>query len=184
MPCSSAWAPSTKYPDWSLPVTVKDMTALRDLLTAPTRCAYPDSEEHVRLLHDQTATRQGILDGLTWLKTCAEQDPDATIVVYYSGHGWVDEATGRYYLIPHDVEPFDLQGSALAADEFNDALRAIPAKRLLVFIDSCHAEGMATAKEIAPVKLPPRLCQERAACRRVGSLAGGRRACRLHLIAR
>ncbi len=144
-----------KYPDWSLPVTVKDMTALRDLLTAPTRCAYPDSEEHVRLLHDQTATRQGILDGLTWLKTCAEQDPDATIVVYYSGHGWVDEATGRYYLIPHDVEPFDLQGSALAADEFNDALRAIPAKRLLVFIDSCHAEGMATAKEIAPGKLPP-----------------------------
>ena len=36
-------------------------------------------------------------------------------MVYYSGHGWVDEATGRYYLIPHDVEPFDLQGSALAA---------------------------------------------------------------------
>ena len=31
-----------KYPDWSLPVTVKDMTALRNLLTDPTRCAYPD----------------------------------------------------------------------------------------------------------------------------------------------
>ena len=61
------------------------------------------------------------------------------------------------------MEPFDLTGSALPAQDFNDALRAIPAKRLLVFIDACHAEGMATAKDPAqdpdktapPLKLPP-----------------------------
>ena len=53
------------YDKWSLPVTVVDMTALRDLLVEPTRCAYPPGEEHVRLLHDQGATRSAILDGLT-----------------------------------------------------------------------------------------------------------------------
>lgn len=142
------------YDPWSLPVTVKDMRALRDLLVDSARCAYPDEAEHVRLLHDQGATRQAILAGLDWLKQCAQRDPDATIVVYYSGHGWLNEANGRYYLIPHDVEPFDLAGSALAATDFNDGLRGIPAKRLLVFIDSCHAEGMASAKVGMPVRLP------------------------------
>ena len=67
-------------------------------------------------------------------------------MVYYSGHGWLDDSTGKYYLIPHDVEPFDIPNSALAADTFKQALQEIPAKRLLVIIDSCHAAGMASAK--------------------------------------
>ncbi len=143
-----------EYPKWSLAATVSDMKGLHALLIDPARCAYPDNREHVRLLHDQTATRQSILDGLDWLTACATQDPDATIVVSYSGHGWLDQETARYYLIPYDVDPFDLPRSALAADDFQAALRAMPAKRLLVFIDSCHAEGMAAAKETVPIKLP------------------------------
>ena len=153
------------YPKWSLPVTVKDVQALRSILTDADLCAYPDDDAHVRLLHDATATRGGILDGLAWLEARAAADAEATVVVYYSGHGWLDGSTGRYYLIPHDVEPFDVPGSALPAQAFTTGLRRIPARRLLVFVDSCHAEGMAAAKEAASardepvVKLPPGLAQ-------------------------
>jgi uncharacterized caspase-like protein len=71
-------------------------------------------------------------------------------VVFYSGHGWIDDSTGRYYLLPHVVEPFDLAASALPATALTDALRKVPARRLLVFVDSCYAAGMATARETMP----------------------------------
>ena len=85
---------------------------------------------------------------------------DATAVIFYSGHGWLDQDTGRYYLIPHDTKPHDIPSSALAGEDFSAALRGVKARRLLVVIDSCHAEGMATSKEAAkPVDLPPGLIQ-------------------------
>jgi hypothetical protein len=146
---------STKYPDWSLPVTVKDAQTLQRALTNPDLCAYPAGAEHVRLLHDGQATQAAILEGLAWLGERTTADPEATAVVYYSGHGWLDESTERYYLIPHDIRPFDIPGSALAAEAFTEGLRALPARRLLVIIDSCHAEGMATAKEPQSTDLPP-----------------------------
>ena len=137
----------TADPAWSLPVTVKDVQAIQRLLTDPERCAYPDNEQHVRRLCNAEAARQGILDGLAWLTRQAAADPEATVVIYYSGHGWLDAFTGRYYLIPHDVMPADIPGSALSADDFSAALHGVPAQRLLVFVDSCHAEGMASAKD-------------------------------------
>lgn len=142
------------YPKWSLPVTVKDMQALRSILTDSNLCAYPDDDQHIRLLHDAGATRQAILDGLAWLKKQATADKEATAVVYYSGHGWLDQSTDHYYLIPHDIEPVNLPGSALAAQDFTEALRQVVARRLLVFVDGCHAAGMATAKDEPSVKLP------------------------------
>lgn len=147
------------YSSWSLPVTVKDAEALKGLLTDPDLCAYPDDAKHVRLLHDGTATRQGILEGLAWLQERVAADGAATAVIYFSGHGWLDGQTERYYLIPSDTKPFDIPGSAVAAEEFTVVLRQITAERLLVFIDSCHAEGMATAKDEPVADLPPNFSQ-------------------------
>jgi uncharacterized caspase-like protein len=150
----------TAYSPWSLPVTVKDLQAVRNVLTDPALCGYPDDDKHVRLLHDQAATRAAILDGLAWLKAQAAADMEATAVVFYSGHGWLDQATGRYYLIPHDAKPHNIPGSALSGEDFTAALREVKARRLLAVIDSCHAQGIATSKEAAtPVDLPPGLTQ-------------------------
>jgi len=140
---------------YSLPVTVKDVQALRKILIDPNLCAYPNDGQHIRLLHDAGATRTAILDGLAWLKKQVAANPESTVVIYYSGHGWLDQSTDRYYLIPHDID-FDISASALSAAEFNDALRQIQSQRLLVIIDCCHAQGMAAAKAgKADLKLPP-----------------------------
>jgi hypothetical protein len=143
-------------PQFSLPVTVKDMEALRAVLVNPDLCAYPDTDQHIRLLHDQDATRQGILDGLAWLQERAIADPSATVIVYYSGHGWLDTTSQRYYLIPHDFDAYDWRNTALNAEAFNTALRAIAAKRLLVILDCCHAAGMASPKDSVPAPRLPR----------------------------
>ena len=134
------------FQPWSLPVTVRDAQAMQACLLDPSLCAYPADEGHVRLLHDDAATRRAVLDGLAWLAACAQADAEATVVVYFSGHGLQDESSGRYFLLTHDTFPHDLPGSALTAVELTAALRAIHARRLLVVIDSCHAEGMATSK--------------------------------------
>lgn len=147
---------ATSYSSWSLPTTVNDILAFKTILTSPNLCAYPDNKQHVRLLHDGHATRHAILDGLAWLKTQTANNPETTVIVYYSGHGWLDSSTDSYYLIPHDADPLDPVNSALSAQDFNNALHQIDSQRLLVIIDSCHAEGMATAKNHrANVKLPP-----------------------------
>lgn len=135
------------YSKLSLPVTVKDTQAIYAALIDPKLCAYPDDQKHIRVLNNKDATKAGILDGLKWLKEKAESDPKATIFIYYSGHGLLKEDSNSYYLLQHDIDPFDLSGSALSAESFIDGLRQINSERLLVVIDSCHAAGMATSKD-------------------------------------
>nr|MBW4590028.1 HEAT repeat domain-containing protein [Aetokthonos hydrillicola CCALA 1050] len=137
------------YPNRSLPVTVKDIQALKSILVNSNLCGYLNDNDHLRLLFGQEATKQKILDGLNWLKQQAENDPEATILIYYSGHGYLHEYTDEYYLIPYDTT-VSITKSALPAKTFKEALQQITSKRLLVIIDSCHAAGMATSKDEEP----------------------------------
>ncbi|NJS16195.1 MAG: hypothetical protein HC787_02820 [Nostocaceae cyanobacterium CSU_2_110] len=57
----------------SLPVTVKDIQALKSLLTDSKLCGYIDN--NIRLLYNETATKEKILENLTWLKQQAENEP-------------------------------------------------------------------------------------------------------------
>ena len=140
--------------DWSLPVTVKDMQALRSVLTDPLMCGYHDDSAHIKLLHDHDATKQAILDGLGWLAEQTSADDEATAIVFYSGHGGLDQNTGSYFLLPHETDPSNIASSVLFAEAFTEALRSVTAKRLLVFFDCCHAAGMATSKDGIFLNLP------------------------------
>ncbi|MBD2433581.1 MULTISPECIES: hypothetical protein [Fischerella] len=68
----------TAEPEYSLPVTVKDVQALKAVLIDPNLCAYLDDAEHIRLLQNEQTTRSGILAGLAWLKEKAAANPEAT----------------------------------------------------------------------------------------------------------
>ena len=134
----------SQYEKLSLPVTVKDTQAIYGVLIDRDLCGYP--QEQIRVLNNAEATRDEILQGLSWLKGKVESDREATAIIYYSGHGWVDKSDNRYYLLQHDVKPSKLAASALSAEVFTNAIREIEAEKLLVVIDSCHAAGMATSK--------------------------------------
>ena len=51
---------------FSLPVTVKDVQALKAVLIDPNLCAYLDDAEHICLLQNEQTTRSAILAGLRW----------------------------------------------------------------------------------------------------------------------
>ncbi len=135
-----------KYTQWSLPVTAKDILAVREVLIGPNLCGYYNDDEHIRLLCNDMATKAAIMDGLQWLQSIADRDPAATIIVYYSGHGWLNPVDGNYYLIPHDVKPHKIADSAVAGRDFTRALQAIKSQKLLVILDCCHAQGVTAAK--------------------------------------
>ena len=130
-----------------LPIVAKDIAALAQVLSHPERCAYPT--ENVKVLQGTESTRAGILAGLSWLRDKIKSDPNATAVVYYSGHGHCDDAVqpSEYYLLPYDTDEEQLRLRSLPAKDFAREIEAIQPQRLLVLLDCCHAGG-ADAKDI------------------------------------
>jgi hypothetical protein len=64
-----------------------------------------------------------------------------------------------YYLLPHGYDVERLSETAISGAEFTEKLRAIPARKLLVLLDCCHAGGIGDAKapglELTKSPLPP-----------------------------
>jgi hypothetical protein len=140
-----------------LPNTVDDAVGVADILRDTARCAYPP--DHVHLLTGESASREHILAVLDALSEST--DPGSAVLVYFSGHGYqVASPTGQfYYLMPYGYDLNRLFQTAVSGAEFTGRLRAIPAQRLLVLLDCCHAGGVGEAKapglELAKSPLPP-----------------------------
>lgn len=132
-----------------LPVTIDDAQGVADLLRDPARCAYPSG--HVQLLTGENARRDHILTALDTLAEQAQADSEATMIVYFSGHGL---ETPDYYLMPFGYNQADLHKTAISGGEFTERLRAIQAKKLLILLDCCYAGGQAEAKALPVVKSP------------------------------
>ncbi len=128
---------------------VDDATAIAGVLTDPVRGGY--RREHVRVLTDGDATRVGLVEALAALGR--ETDDDSTVFVYFSGHGGRVEhgAWAGEYLLPVDaVYPDDesLAASAVSGDQFTTALAAMPARKVVVVFDCCHAGGVGRARDV------------------------------------
>ena len=82
----------------NVPISVKDAKEISATLTNEDYCGYP--LDQVKVLHDSTATREGILDSLAELAN--KVTADDTVTIFYCGHG--DYGTdGEYYLISYDA---------------------------------------------------------------------------------
>jgi len=138
----------------SLPVTMKDAVGVQEILCDAGRGAY--KWDHVELLVAEEANRDYILKGLDQLAQYAADDPEATVIVYFSGHGGMSPS---YHLVPWGYNPADLPRTAISGSEFTDKLKLIKSKKLLVLLDCCHAGGMTDAKATQFVKspLPPEI---------------------------
>ena len=126
-----------------LAVTVKDATALQELLIDKNRAAYPP--EQVELLTEAKADRQGILDAFDRLIDRVANDQEATVLVYFSGHGGRVEHSGipnEYYLVPYGYNPDQRAETAVSGQEFTSRIKDIQARKLIVLLDCCHAGGM------------------------------------------
>ena len=137
-----------------LPTTISDANGLANILQDPERCAYPD--EQVQLLTGDGATRSHIIAALEKLATTT--NAESTVLIYFSGHGYqITKPFKSYYLMPHGYDAEDLPETAISGSEFIDLLRDIPAQKLLVMLDCCHAGGLSDISgfQIDKAPLPP-----------------------------
>ncbi len=128
----------------NLPATIRDVQALADILTDPARCAY--HRDNVQTLIGEQAIADNIRTAFISLAHSAS--PESTVLVYFSGHGGRAFKNGQWrtYLCPREADPDDLAHTAISGDEFSTRLAAIPARKLLVMLDACHAAGSAELK--------------------------------------
>jgi len=137
-----------------LPSTVDDAKGFAKILKDPERCAYPESQ--VQVLTGEQASRANIITALETLASTT--NAESTVLVYFSGHGYqLSGAIKSYFLMPHGYDSKDLSETAISGSEFVGLLKGIPAQKLLVLFDCCHAGGLSDLEgfQIAKAPLPP-----------------------------
>lgn len=134
--------------------SVKDAQKLYDILTNTEKAGYPTVQ--VQLITEGAATKKGILNAFNKLRTQVDAHPEATVFVYYSGHGgqFVENDTSQYYLVPNDYSYNDYT-TYISKKEFSLLIDAIPARKMILIFDCCHAEGFKdTTKGIGRPHIP------------------------------
>lgn len=86
------------------------------------------------LLTDEKATRATILDELSRLNACSEDD---VVVISFSGHG-----APSHQIVTYDADLRDLENSCLSLNSLARSLSSIPARRLICILDCCFSGGM------------------------------------------
>ncbi len=110
-----------------LKTAVNDARAVAKLLT-------DDYGFDTKLLVD--ATRGDIFTELGRLR--AKLTPDDNLLIYYAGHGILDEIGQQGYWLPVDAEN-DIQTNWISNSDITTTLRAIRANHVMVVADSCYS---------------------------------------------
>lgn len=106
--------------------------------------------KNIILLKEEDATREGIEVSFQSLASKIKSDPKASVFVYFTGHG--KSHKGNFFLIPYDFSIEQLENNitdsnALLANDFANYVQSLTAKKCLVVLDCCHAEGMLANKK-------------------------------------
>jgi len=126
------------YQKWPrLQTAVKDATVLRDLLVT----RYGFNKKNVILRTDRKASRQQINRDLRYL--ALSMRPDDNLLIYYAGHGQLDDLTGDGYWVPAEGAMKD--PSTWVANSYIKAILSsekVQAKNVVVIADSCYSGSM------------------------------------------
>ncbi|MBV8380500.1 MAG: caspase family protein [Paucibacter sp.] len=89
-------------------------------------------------LYDKDATRAGIL---AQLRALGATHPDDVVVVYLAGHG--DTIGDDWFFVPYEVTQPEiderLRREALSSKDLAAAIKAMPARKVVVLIDACKS---------------------------------------------
>lgn len=113
---------------------VSDAKLVREYLTKV--MGYP--EENVISLINEYAAKSDFEKYLErWLSNNVEKD--ATVFIYYSGHGAPNPKTFDAFLVPYDGDPSFIDQTGYSLKRMYDALGKLPAKEIIVVLDACFS---------------------------------------------
>jgi tetratricopeptide (TPR) repeat protein len=144
-----------------LPASTRDAKAIYDILANKELAGY--MKKNITLLVEKQATNKKILKALDDL--IAKTDEESSIFMFYSGHGGIytdndiielehpkgtplkpdAENQSHYHLVPNNWNPNKYRETWVHATELKEKIRSMKSRRLIFFLDCCHAEGMTKA---------------------------------------
>lgn len=141
-----------RYRHWTdkrpLNGTLNDVKDLNAHFTDVQKAAF--NPKNIISLMEENATLDKIREAFHSLSAKIKSDPKASIFVYFSGHG--GKYDSNFFLAPYDLDrsklTTDLENSnAFLAKEFGKLVQSLTAKKSLIVLDCCHAEGMFSNKK-------------------------------------
>lgn len=119
----------------------KDAEDLIGVLTT----RYQFEETHITRLYTQDATRAGIYDALRDL--ARRVTPDDNLLIYFSGHGELDEIFDEGYWIPYEAHR-NKHDQYIANSWILKALRAVKSRHTFLVVDSCFSGSLFLSKGV------------------------------------
>jgi hypothetical protein len=125
----------SKYEDKSLTLqfAAKDAKDFADSMVRQKGGLY--REVVARVLTDEKATKDEIIDGFDWI--AKETTSKDIAIVFIAGHG-VNDKGGVYYFLPVNASVDRLRRTAVPFTEMKNTVASLAGKTI-VFIDTCHA---------------------------------------------
>lgn len=98
------------------------------------------SEQNIRLLINQDATRRNILDNIVWMGRLIKSED--IVYIFFAGHGELDDCD-RAYFMPFDADPERPEDRGIRTDQFIEEIKVkINSKYMIFFIDACYAASV------------------------------------------
>ncbi|MCX5855446.1 MAG: caspase family protein [Deltaproteobacteria bacterium] len=95
-------------------------------------------ERNIEFITDSDVTKSAIEKAVeAWLPNRVK--PESRVILYYSGHGAPDPASGAAYLVPFDGDPNYLSVTGYPLKRLYDQLGRLPAREMIVLLDSCFS---------------------------------------------
>ena len=102
---------------------------------------------HISQLVNREATRQNIMKELKAISLKAKVDD--TVIVFFAGHGYTKNE--KYFFLPYDASRYNLAPTCIASKDFYKFFNSLVAKKVALFLDSCHSGAAIDSKVIADI---------------------------------
>lgn len=135
---------NNRYPHFpKLKTAVQDAKVVSDLL---------ENKYGFQVTQLKNAKRYKIFQELSRLRKTLT--PEDNLLIYYAGHGYLDDNTKRGYWLPVDAET-DNFANWLPTSDVTDMLHGMSAKHVMVVADSCYSGTLTRGIEVTTKQLEP-----------------------------
>lgn len=135
-----------KNPDYNLKYSVKDAQLFAETLEKYSAPLFQNKPDIKLLTTPDETTRDNLIRTLKGVQSIVGIDD--LFVFYAASHG--DIVDGEYFLITSNIHSVDrLKADAVSNKDLTALLANIPARKKLVIIDTCHAQALGDALQIA-----------------------------------
>ncbi|MBN2891248.1 MAG: caspase family protein [Bacteroidales bacterium] len=126
----------SKYPDdqvSDVPNIKANVNLLKRTLTNSSNFGVPSENIFVSL----NKTTNEIINDLT--SFVCETENDDTILVYYSGHGFISDYNSKLYLSTTDSNLDDIESTSISIERFVEIISLSNSNQKIVILDSCYS---------------------------------------------